>query len=55
MLIPHLSEAAESTFDCLNQRLLGDRLRQEVLGTGLDDLHCRLNVGVTCQEDDWQA
>ena len=55
MLIPHHADAGESAFDCLKQRVLGDRLRQEVVGAGLDDPNRRWDICMACQKNDGQA
>ena len=55
MLIPHCAGAGESTLDCLEQRVLGNRLRQEVLRAGFDDPNGRWDVCLACQKNDGQA
>ena len=55
MFIPHCAEAGESTLNCLEQRVLCDRLRQEVLRAGFDDLNGRWDICLACQKNDGQA
>src|SRR5918993_5785324 len=55
MLFPHAAAAGEGALNGLDQLVLGDRLRQQVLRAGLDDLHRRWDVCMPCEKDNRQT
>src|SRR5258705_12019500 len=51
-LLPRLAVVAKRPLDDVEQRLIAERLLQEVDGAGLDGPDARRDVGVTADEDD---